>query len=201
MRKLLIILALISFPVISQAAYLGAGTGTATLDSDTTGADRVDDEDGYFKVIGGIEINQSLNAEFGYIDLGEYMVHFPAFNETDTASATAFTVAGLAHGDLNQSLSAFFRFGISFWTAEVDAVIDDPFFGFFSGSGDGSGNNPFLGAGLDLRFSEKAAIRFEYEKYKEIGEGVAVTADGLGSIELEGGDIDLFGVALVFKLE
>lgn len=202
MRNLLLFLALLTCPVIGQAAYLGAGTGTSALDFADEGADRVDDEDGYVRLFGGVEINPNLGAEFGYVDFGEFSAHYPILDETDTATATAFTVSALAKADLSPQLNAFFKFGLAFWNAEVDAIAFDPFFfGTISGSGDGSGNETFFGAGLGLKLGDRFALKAEIEKYKDIGKGVTVSFEDLGSVELEGGDVDLFGVALVIQLE
>lgn len=202
MRKLLIILAVFGFPIMGHAGYLGGGAGTSTLDFADESADRVDDEDGYVRVFGGAEISPNLGAEFGYVDFGEFSAHYPSFDETDTATATAFTVSALAKADLTPQLNAFFKFGLAFWNAEIDAVAFDPFFfGNISGSGSGSGNETFFGAGIGLDIGERAGVRVEIEKYKDIGKGVNVTFEDIGSVELEGGDVDLFGVALIIKLE
>jgi hypothetical protein len=201
MRKLLILLLLSVCTGMAQAASFGIGTGTSTLDVDTSGADRVDDEDGYLKVFGAAEVSPNLDVEFGYIDFGEFSAHYPDFDETDTASATAFTVSALLNADLTPSLNAYLRVGLDFWNAEFKAAGSDPFFGSFSGSGDGSGNDTYLGAGVDLSLSPKAKIRLELEKYTNIAEGVAVSVEDVGSIELEGSDVDLFGVALIINLE
>lgn len=191
-------------PPVVSAGYFGVGLGGTQVDVDTSGAaDRVDETDKYFKVFAGIKINPeiypNLNFEFGYVDFGEYSAHFPAFDESDTARASAITVSMVGNGDLNEDLSVFFRLGMHFWNAEYE--IEGDFNGPVSGSGEGTGNSTLVGAGFDYKLTPKAIIRLEFEKYKDVAEEVTVGVENFGSVDTAGSDVDLLGLAIIYMFE
>lgn len=199
MRKLLIILLFSTFPLVSNAGYFGVGLGSSSIDFSDEGADRIDDEDSYTKFFGGFEINEYLTGELGYVDFGEFSAHYNFLDETDTASGTAFLASALLNGNFDQSVSGFFRVGLSFWDVDYDVEAD--FFGPIRGSGSGTGNELFYGLGLNYQASDNFLIRGEFEKYSDIGKGVNVSIANVGSVETEGSDVELLGIGLIFLFE
>jgi hypothetical protein len=191
-------------PPVVSAGYFGAGVGSTKVDVDTNGtADRVDETGKYIKIFGGIKINPeiypNLNIEFGYIDFGEYSAHFPTFDETDTATASAVTVCMVGNGDLNKDLNIWFKLGLHFWKAEYE--VEGDFNGPVSGSGDGTGNSTFVGAGFDYKLNQKTILRLEFEKYKDVAKEVTVGIENFGSFDSAGSDVDLLGLAIIFAFE
>lgn len=179
---------------VANAQYLGAGAGGSTVDISNVGADTVDDTDAYLKLFGGIEVTPGFAIEGGYIEFGEFSAHYPLLDETDVAEGYAFTVSGLGSADLNEKLSLFFRFGVQFWTAEYNVF----FSGTGVGSGEDSGTGTFYGAGLQYSINDTISLRFEFEKYTDVGEDVTINFPGLGSVETSGSDVETVGVAVTF---
>lgn len=176
--------------------YFGVGLGKSSLDLSDPSADKIDDSDTYLKIFGGKRINESMNIEFGYVKFGEYSAHYPAFDETDKADASALFASVVGKANVANNISVIGRIGLDYWIADISAkatVLGVP----VSGSGDGSGISLFFGFGMEMAISSKSAIRLEFERYNNVADGIDVTFPGFGSTEVDGEDVDLMGVSIL----
>ncbi|MCH8313824.1 MAG: outer membrane beta-barrel protein [Nitrospinae bacterium] len=185
-----------------QEKYFGIGFGTSTIDIDTTGADQVKDSDTAIKILFGFRNTENSAVEIAYADLGEASAHFTfagVGEETDRFEAKAISVVYLGSMEISPTLSFFGKIGFAFWM--LDASADGVIFGTpISGSGSGTGFDPTFGIGLAFGISDNSLIRIAFERYLNVGKGVTVTFPGLGSVDLDGADVDVIGVTLIFKL-
>ena len=184
-----------------QDNYFGIGVGRATADFDTTGADQVEDSDTAIKLLFGFKNTENSAVEIAFADLGEASAHFTIAGvgeETDRFEAKAISVVYLGSMEISPTLSFFGKIGFAFWM--LDASADGVIFGTpISGSGSGTGFDPTFGIGLAFGISDNSLIRIAFERYLNVGKGVTVTFPGLGSVDLDGADVDVIGVSIIFK--
>ena len=136
-------------------------------------------------------------AEFAYIDLGEASAHFPAFDETDVVEATALSAMAFGTIPLQEGFDLMGKIGLALWM--VDASANGTVSGVpISGSGSGSGLDLTFGFGVKFDLSKTASLRLEFERYTNVGDGVAITFPGLGSVELDGSDVDVLSIGATF---
>jgi opacity protein-like surface antigen len=180
-----------------QGGYLGVGFGNSKVDISDSDADDIEDTDTFFKIIGGIPLQNNFSIEFGYVDFGSYSAHYPFADETDKADANALYAAALGKVAIGNGLSLFGKLGLDYWTADVSADYDVGL-GPQSASGDGSDVSLMFGIGLAYDLSDNLSIRAELEKFTDIADGVDVTISGFGSVELDGSDADLIGASLIY---
>lgn len=150
------------------------------------------------QIFGGVDINPNFSAEFGYIDFGEFSAHYPLYDETDRAEGSALFVAAVGQANITEQLRLFGKVGFDYWNVDISA--DATYLGTpISGSGDGTGIDLLYGIGLNFKATDRLSIRAEWERYKDVADGVDITFAGLGSIEVEGEDVDVLGVALLYN--
>lgn len=174
--------------------YIGFGIGESSVGFSGS-TDKVDDTDTSFKIFGGAVINPNFALELGYIDFGEFSAHYPFLDETDTFEGSAIFAAAIGQFDIAEQVRFFVKMGLAYWSMdfEVDFNIA-PFYG----SGDGSGLGIFYGCGINFKVSDQVSIRAEWEHYNDVGDGVDITFPGFGSLEVEGGDVNVLSVALAY---
>lgn len=206
MKKVLLrgvaISALMFFAFAASAAgnktYVGFIAGQTKVDISSSGADAINDTDTSFKLFAGTDINPNLAFEFGYIDFGNYGAHYPLYNETDSFEGNALFVTAIGKAMVANNLSLYAKIGFDYWRGKADAnatVSGIP----VSGSGDGTGLSPVFGFGLNFDVTDRLALRAEWERYSDVGDGVNVTFSGLGSVKLTGSDVDVLGVGLQYQ--
>jgi len=188
-------------PIVSAEAivkYIGCGFGQSSLDISDQDADSVDDTDTSFKLFAGISPNPNFALELGYADLGEYSAHYPSYDETDRAEADAFFATAIFLATLTDHVSLLGKIGFADW--HVDCSVDLTAWGTrLSASGDGNGIDLIYGIGINLKAMDQLSIRAEWERYKDVGDGVDITFEGHRVGELEGEDVDVLGLALTFS--
>ncbi len=122
--------------------------------------------------------------------------------DTTTVEATAISGALAGQLPLGETFALFGKVGFAFWDAEVTFdVTFDPIFGIppFSSSGSDTGLDPLFGLGLQISPGETFALRLEFERYLDVGDGVALVAFGGESVELEGIDVDVLSASVLFR--
>lgn len=194
---------MVNTPIFGQDQdnYFGIGFGISTIDIDTTGADQVNDSSTAIKFLFGSRNPDNNTAfEVAFADLGKASIHYTfagVGEETDRFKARALSIAFLGFGKSSSEFSFFGKIGFAYWM--VDASADAVIFGTpISGSGSGFGLEPVFGFGVNM-VTDNSMIRISFERYLNVGKGVTVTFPGLGSVDLDGADVDVIGVTLIFK--
>jgi len=168
LRKLLpaaVLSGLFLTPLASYAGgYIGVGFGQADSDFDTESVvflsgpvTDTDESDTSFKVFGGNQVNENIAFEFFYMDLGEASA--TASGDTYKSEVTGLGVSLLAGGKVGQNFSLFGKVGLMLWDADVTVDVA----GVGSGSASDDGTDLLFGVGAKYDFSDKAAVRLEYE--------------------------------------
>ena len=196
MRKVIALLAIISTPAFSQG-YIGIQLGESDIQDDINdGADITEDTDTSVKLFGGVSVNDLVSAEVGVVDFGSYYFHFPAYDEHQNYDASAFYGAAVFTPQITETVRLLGKAGLAYW--DLDATVRSDSLGIY-GTGSGSGLDPMFGVGVEFLPSPQFAIRAEYERYMNVGDGTSVNFPGYGSVTADGTDIDVFGVAATYS--
>jgi len=170
---------------LTLTPYLGAGMGQSDTDTSCPAATSCDNKDTAWKIFGGLEVNEYISMEVGYVDLGEVGYSGAKRGSRET---TGMTMQVLGTYSLNPSFTLLARGGMNILNTEVNGTI----------AGTPSGNTGdtdvvwSAGLGAQYNFTESVGLRMEWERYFEAG-----------SSNYNGGtgeaDIDLLSASLVFK--
>jgi OOP family OmpA-OmpF porin len=162
------------------APYVGASAGVSTTDSCIVGT--CDDSDTAWKVYGGLEVNEFISMEIGYVELGT--VDYTSVVATrDTHGVVMQLVGSYA---LNPSFTLLARGGMNFLNTEVNGAAA------VAGATGNDGDTDVswsLGLGAQYNFTKALGVRVEWERYFEVGD-----ADSTREA-----DIDLVTAGVVFK--
>ena len=158
--------------------YVGLSLGQSTTDSCITGT--CDDTDTAGKIYGGLEMNEYISMEVGYVDLGTVEYSAPTGSRATQGMAVQM-VGTLA---LNPSFTLLGRGGMNILNTEVNGAIAGP----SSNVGD-TDISWSLGLGAQYNFTKAVGLRMEWERYFEVGDADTTRA----------ADIDLLTVGVVFK--
>lgn len=165
------------------APYVGASVGQSTTDSCVVAGSTCDDTDMAYKLFGGLEVNEYISMEVGYVNLGEVDYSVP----TGTRSTHGMAMQLVGTYALNPSFTLVARGGLNILNTEVDGAV--------AGASGNTGDTDVVwsaGLGGQYNFSKAVGLRVEWERYFEAG-----------SSNFNGGtgeaDIDLFSAGLVFK--
>ena len=160
--------------------YIGASLGRTTTDEDGFKGDSG------FRITGGYNVNENISLEASYADLGEFdadgdtlasnssLVGFTISDASVEISGFEFSILGAA--SLTDSLSAFGKFGIYMWDAELNATAQ----GIGSGSDSEDGNDPMIGVGLSYKITDNVDIKCEYDRYDAYEADVDYASIGIG---------------------
>lgn len=172
-------------PAQAQGGYIGAGFGwtKADLGPIEDAADEVDDESMALRLIAGYRPFRAFAVELFYTDLGA----LTATTGTTVArvDATGEGVAGLVFLPLGKHADFFAKVGAFHWDAEATSANA----GVVTASGRRKDTEPVYGVGVYLTQIPAVGVRFEYERYSNLG-GDAAGLDDL--------DVDLFSVNLIY---
>lgn len=150
----------------------------------------VDDTDVGVKIAAGFHFNENLALEVGFVDLGEAKITSIATGAdpaTDVmraeASAVFFDMVGTA--PLNRDFALIGRVGLASSRLEVS----DSCTGILvcAGSDEEQDVNLKFGFGAQISFSRNVALRAEWERYMDVGEGATPAGQP---------DVDMLAVSL-----
>lgn len=180
-----------------QQGHFGVGVGQSSLDTDTAGADRVDDSDTAIKGFVGARIAEGLGVEVGLASLGRFSAHYPAYDEYSEVRGGAAYGALLGRIDAGP-VQLFAKGGLAYWSVGYDgrATIGGT---TYYANGDGTGAGLMFGAGVGVAITDQVGLRFEFERFTDVGDGVEVNVPGVGSTELDGEDVDVITVSAVYS--
>lgn len=196
MRKLRIAAAAASALVLSTSAsagffdftlapFIGASAGQSNADISCPAGTSCDDSDFAWKLYGGLEVNEYISMEVGYIDLGE--VDFSGA-KTGTRSTDGWMLQFVGSYAINPSISLIGRGGLNILNTNVNGTIAGT-------ANNNAGDNDIvwsLGLGAQYNLTKAVGLRVEWERYFETGS--SSTNGGTGS-----SDVDLISAGVVFK--
>lgn len=161
--------------------YVGLNLGQSTTDSCITGV--CDDQDAAGKLYGGMEFNEYISMEVGYVDLGTVDYTAP----TGSRETHGMSIQMLGTLALNPSFTLLARGGMNILNTEVNGPIAGP-----SGNTGDTDISWSFGLGGQFNFTKAVGMRLEWERFFETGS--SINNGGTGEA-----DIDLVSVGLVYK--
>jgi len=188
MKKTLAValLSLSSVALADTGFYLGGGFGRTSYEVDgaalqaenaslgLTNTTSVDDTDSGVKIVAGFQFNENLAMEVGFVDLGEAKITSTVTapgQATDVlraeASAVFFDMVGTA--PLNRDFALIGRVGLASTRLEVSESCSGVL--VCVGSDEEQDVNLKFGFGGQISFSRNVALRAEWERYMDVGEG------------------------------
>lgn len=164
------------------APFIGASAGQATFDVSCPAGDACGEKDYGWKVYGGLEVNEYIQMEVGYADLGKADIYGAP---SGAAKVHGMTIQVIGNYAINPSFSLIGRGGMNILNLEVNGTVA------------GTPNNNVgdtdvtwsLGLGAQYNLSKTVGLRAEWERYFELGD-----PDTTGEM-----DIDLITVGVVYK--
>ncbi|MCU4674704.1 porin family protein [Catenovulum sp. 2E275] len=126
--------------------YVGAGYGLLKVKGD----DEFDDEDNAVNVFAGLQFNQILSIEGGYIDFGEYG------NDVFNSSVDGYTLALKAGIPLHERITLYAKGGQLWWQSDLSNTND---------SEDVDGQDLFYGVGASFALTESWDLNLEYTRF------------------------------------
>lgn len=167
---------------LTLAPFIGASVGQASYDMTCPAGSTCDDTDTAWKIYGGLEVNEYISMEAGYVNLGE--VEVSGTPSSGTAEVHGMTIQVIGSYVINPSFSLIGRGGMNILNLEKNGTIA------------GTTNNNVgdtdvawsLGLGAQYNLSESVGLRAEWERYFKVGD-----EDTTGEI-----DIDLISASIVY---
>ena len=156
---------LLATGVCHAQGYLTVQIGASSPDDDTV-------NDGHSLLFGGgAHINENFSLEAAYMQLGKFDAN--AYGRQIVSSYVGYptdysikvsgpTVGAAVHAPFTDNFSAFARFGLFLWDSDVDVTVS----GAGSASDGNSGNDPYYGAGLEVKLNEQTSVTAGYTQYK-----------------------------------
>lgn len=159
--------------------WLAVGAGQADTDFSASDLDdgsfvsaKVDTKDISMRISGGYSVNDHLALEVGYIDTGEISISaqsdgsgpiYPAGLLNAGATMTGFLLGVNGYLPLNAKSRLVGRFGILGWDIEAAASMNG-----VAASTTDSGNDPYLGIGIEGDVGSSLTFGANYTRYDEV---------------------------------
>lgn len=165
--------------------YVGASAGQATSDISCPAATTCDDKDTAWKIYGGLEVNEYISMEVGYVDMGKVSY---SGAKTGSREVNGMTLQLVGTYALNPSFSLMAIGGMNILNAEVNGTI----------AGTPTNNTGdtdvawSLGLGAQYNITPSVGIRAQWERYFEVGS--SSYNGGTGEA-----DVDLLSAGVVYK--
>ena len=159
------------------APYLGASAGQATADISCPAGTSCDDKDTAWQVYGGLEVNEFISMEVGYIDLGKVGYSGAKTGSRETNGMTLHLVGTYA---LNPSLTLIARGGMNILNTEVNGTIAGT-------PNNNTGDTDIVwsaGLGAQYNFTQSVGLRMEWERYFKTGSPAANGGTGEANVDL-----------------
>ncbi len=157
--------ALILSSILSSAVlaappyYAGVGIGQSYVEENNVFAgDDFDDEDFGFKVFGGYNFHKNFAVEIDYLNFGEPSDNISGV-DIKIKDFYALALYGIGKLPLSDRFELFAKLGVAYWDGRAEAR----FMGVTARS-DEDGTELAYGLGASYSFTDKYAIRIEYEE-------------------------------------
>jgi OOP family OmpA-OmpF porin len=146
--------------------YIGGAAGRARASGGCVGA--CDDRDTTYHAFAGYQFNRFFAAEAGYADFGSITRSGTIFGGTAAArvDTTAWEVAALAMAPISDRFSLYAKLGMYHYSS--DAVVT----GAVVGNTDANGTEYTIGLGAQYSITDYIGLRFEWQRYNDVGSGV-----------------------------
>jgi OOP family OmpA-OmpF porin len=165
---------------LTLAPFIGASVGQASYDMTCPAGSSCDDTDTAWKIYGGLEVNEYISMEAGYVNLGEVEV---SGTPSGTAEVHGMTIQVIGSYAINPSFSLIGRGGMNILNLEKNGTIAAP----TNNVGD-TDVAWSLGLGAQYNLSESVGLRAEWERYFKVGD-----ENTTGEV-----DIDLISASIVY---
>lgn len=167
------------------APYLGASAGQATADVSCPAGTSCDDKDTAWKVYGGLEVNEFISMEAGYVNLGKVGYSGAKTGSRETKGMLLQLVGTYA---LNPSFTLIGRGGMNILGTDVNGTIAG------TPNNNSSDTDVVWSAGLggQYNFTKSVGLRMEWERYFKTGSPAANGGTGEANV-------DLLSAGLVYK--
>ena len=165
-------------------AGIGAAFSRPAIDVDRTTASigaqwegvptTVDDKGDGLKLYLGWQPIRYFSLEVGYTDFGRASTYSTLLSPTsrDTASVQwdgyGVDVSALGSWWIGDRFSLYARGGASAWDVECK-IVEDGTAGYRPRSSSETGISPLAGAGVAVRFVPQGTLRFEFQRYFDVG--------------------------------
>ena len=147
-----------------------------------------------YSLFGGLTFGSNLALELGYADLGEYSATQPGTLDVKI-EPTAYYLSAIGKVSVHPRVKLFGRLGVAYWSTDLSLTdfVD-------SSSGDDSGYDPLVGLGFEWSVLDRMDLRVEWEQFQNVGQDTKASIPA-GTLELNGNDIDIFGVGLTYHFD
>lgn len=170
---------------LTLAPYVGGSIGQAEADISCPAATSCDNKDTAWKVYGGLEVNEYLSMEVGYVDFGTSTYSGATVGTRESRGATLQLVGTYV---LNPSFTLIGKGGFGILHTEVKGPIVSPYTSLADTDFHWS-----IGLGAQYNFTKSAGLRLEWERYFYVG-----STGGPGATTGQA-NIDLLTAGLVYK--
>ena len=167
------------------APYLGASVGQAQADIPCFAATSCDDKDTAWKLFGGLEVNEYISMEVGYVDFGKAKYTDLGGGKNGTRETNGMTVDLVGTYALNPSLTLIGKGGMNILGTKVNGTV------VATGHESDTDVEWSLGLGAQYNFTPTMGLRMEWERFFEVGSPNPTST--------READIDLISAGLVFK--
>lgn len=197
------LLAAAAVPAVAGEVYVVGSVGRSSIDIDQNDVDsdlvaagavgvssNLDDNDTGYKLQLGYQYNKNFAVEGGYIDLGKakYSASFAGGSADASVKASGWNISAVGILPINDSFSVFGKVGAIDGKVKIDVSASGPG-GTASGSESATKWKTLWGAGATYNISKQIGVRFEYEKFNNLGDDDTTGED----------DVDLVSAGVVFK--
>ncbi|MCA1979136.1 MAG: outer membrane beta-barrel protein [Thiobacillus sp.] len=167
------------------APYVGASAGRSTSDISCPAGTSCDDSDTAWKIFGGLEVNEFISMEVGYLDLGEVGYSGAKTGSRETHGVTLQVVGTYTP---TPSFTLLARGGMNFLKTDVNGTIAG------TPNNNASDTDVVWSAGLGAQYNinKSLGLRVEWERYFEAG------SPGFNGGTGEA-DVDLLSAGLIVK--
>lgn len=209
MKKSILQLTLLpaAFALASGAAhaqwYAGFELGEAETDQAVTfdlppDTATDDSSDIAWKLFGGYNFSPMFALEFGYTDLGDDYTTSNILGDSEETQmdVTSLYATLIGRVQIDDQVRFFGRLGMGLW--DVELSYDEP---SFSSADSDRDLDLVVGLGFEWTYADNLALRFEWEQFQNVGDEVktAMPASTGTDLELNGQDINMFGLAVVYR--
>jgi len=138
-----------------------------------TGNRKEDLNDIGWSLFAGLKVNDYFGFETGYSNLGdiEIITDFTTpivLTDKDAVSMDGFNITGFVDFPVTDKIDVIGKAGVFFWAFDEDLTITVPN-DEISDSFEHDGTDITFGAGIKYRFQKNFSIRFDWDRYKNLG--------------------------------
>ena len=163
------------------APFVGASVGQSTLHVTCPAASACDDTDTAWKIYGGLEVNEFISMEMGYVDLGEATLTGVT---NGSAEVNGMTIAAIGTYAITPHFALTGRGGMNILNLEINETTR----GVSRNTGD-TDVAWSLGVGAQYKLNKSMGFRVGYERFYNVGD-----ADTTGEA-----NVDLISAGLVYS--